>query len=137
MKQLKERTRASGRMTEAQFTTFVKNQLRGASWKWFPTNETLKEARTRKGYYLCKGCNSEVTATIVINGKRVKNVFVDHEPPVIDPLTGFTTWDSFINRLYCEREHLQVLCKSCHDLKSASERLLAKNNKDKNELSNI
>lgn len=116
-------------MTEAQFTTFVKNQLRNASRKWRPNNEVLKKARLQRGYYLCNGCKEQVTASIVVDGKRVKNVFVDHEPPVIDPLTGFTTWDSFINRLFCEEEHLQLLCKACHDQKTQEERLLAKNNK--------
>lgn len=116
------KTRASGTMTEAQFTTFVKNQLRGASWKWKPISDVMKEARTRKGFYICNGCKNEVTATIVIDTKRVKNVFVDHEPPVIDPAVGFTTWDSFVNNLFCEKEHLQVLCKSCHDAKTKEER---------------
>lgn len=129
MKKPKDKPRASGTMTEAQFITFVKNQLRGASWKWKPISDVLKEARTRKGWYHCNGCKNEVTATIVLNGKRVKNVFVDHEPPVIDPETGFTTWDSFINRLYCEKEHLQLLCKNCHDTKTATERTVAKNKK--------
>ncbi len=126
------KTRCSGRMTEAQFITFVKNQLRGASWKWFPTGEVLKRARTRKGFYTCNGCKQEVTATIVIDAKRVKNVFVDHEPPVIDPRTGFTTWDSFVNNLYCEEDSLQILCKECHDTKSKEERLIAKMNKKEN-----
>ena len=116
-------------MTEAQFTSFVKSQLRNASRKWRPNNEVLKKARTRKGFYICNGCKNEVTASIVLEGKRVKNVFVDHEPPVINPLTGFTTWDSFINNLFCEEEGLQLLCKACHDQKSQEERLLAKNNK--------
>ncbi len=126
---VKDKTRCSGKMTEAQFITFVKNQLRGASWKWSPTNEVVKEARTRKGWYLCNGCKQEVPASVVVNGKRVKGVFVDHEPPVIDPTTGFVGWDSFINRLYCERDHLQLLCKTCHDIKSAGERELAKQSK--------
>lgn len=121
-------------MTEAQFITFVKNQLRGASWKWKPISEVMKKSRTRKGYYNCNRCKEEVTATIVIEGKRVKNVFVDHEPPVIDPKEGFTSWDSFINNLYCEEDKLQVLCKNCHDRKTQEERLIAKQskNKDKN-----
>ena len=57
---------------------------------------------------------------------------VDHEPPVVDPRTGFTTWDSFINNLFCEEDKLQVLCKACHDEKSKEERLIAKTSKKEN-----
>lgn len=120
-------------MTKAQFTTFVKNQLRGASWKWKPISEVMKKARLKKGHYLCNGCKNEVTSSIVIDGKRVKNVFVDHEPPVVDPRLGFTTWDSFIYNLFCEEDSLQVLCKSCHDAKSKEEREIARQAKKDSE----
>lgn len=52
----------------------------------------------------------------------MKNIFCDHVNPVVDPLTGFSGWDDFVNRLFCEQENLQVLCKNCHDLKSKEER---------------
>jgi len=48
-------------------------------------------------------------------------VQVDHIIPVIDPATGFTTWDAFIERLFCDRDNLQVLCTSCHDIKTKEE----------------
>jgi hypothetical protein len=50
-----------------------------------------------------------------VDGKRQKNVFVDHEPAIIDPEKGFTTWDDCIERMFCELPSLQLLCKSCHD----------------------
>jgi hypothetical protein len=109
-------------MTEAAFVSFVKGHLRRASRWWKPISETIKNARVRKGVYLCNGCKQEVGASIVIEGKRVKNVFCDHINPVVDPASGFTGWDSFINNLYCEQENLQLLCKSCHDAKSKNER---------------
>lgn len=109
------KTRCSGRWTEAKYKSFIKNQLRGATRKWAPISDCLSEARTRRGFYLCNGCKKEVTATVKEGRKRVKNVFVDHEPPVIDPELGFTTWDDCIERMFCEVDSLQVLCKSCHD----------------------
>jgi hypothetical protein len=54
-------------------------------------------------------------------GKRIKNIFVDH----IEPVGGRETsggWDGVIERLYCEIDGLQVLCKACHDLKTKEER---------------
>ena len=133
MKKNEKKTRCSGRMTEAQFTTFVKNQLRGASWKWFPLSNILKKARVSKGVYLCNGCKQNVPTTAVVNGKRIKNVFVDHVKPVINPEVGFTTWDDFINTLYCEEDNLQLLCGACHDRKTLEEKKISKerNKKDK------
>lgn len=113
-------------MTEAAFTTFVKNQLRGASWKWPITSQVFQAARVRKGWYLCNGCQQEVPTTILQNGKRVKNVSVDHEPPIIDPSKGWESWDAFINGLFCEKDKLQLLCKQCHDAKTSVERQVAK-----------
>lgn len=127
------KTRCGGRMTEAQFVSFVKSQLRGASWKWGVTSDVLKAARQARGWYLCNICHKVVPSTIVEEGKRKKNVVLDHEPPVVDPLTGFSGWDDFINRLYCESDHLQVICLACDREKQAKEREIRKANKKKKE----
>lgn len=119
------RPRCSGTMTEAGFITFVKNQLRGATRKWKPIADTLKEARVGHGVYRCNGFEREshnVPVTVVINKKRIKNVFVDHCIPVIDPSVGFTSWNDYINRLYSESDNLQLLCGDCHDKKTMKER---------------
>jgi hypothetical protein len=41
---------------------------------------------------------------------------------VVDVKVGFTSWDDFIERLYCGKENLQVLCKECHDKKTLKEK---------------
>jgi 5-methylcytosine-specific restriction endonuclease McrA len=117
-------------MTEAQFTTFVKGHLRKASRWWKPISNTLKKARVSRGHYLCNGCKQIVPNSFVHDGKRKKGIFVDHVNPVINPLTGFTTWDDFINRLFCEEDNLQLLCYTCHNTKTAEER---RTQKDLNE----
>lgn len=121
-------------MTEAMFTTFVKGHLRRASRWWKPISETIKKAKVSRGHYLCNGCGQVVTNSIVVDGKRVKNIFCDHKDPVVDPLTGFSGWDDFINNLFCEEQNLQLLCKACHDEKSREEREVAKQRKNNNEL---
>lgn len=128
-KRVIEKPRASGTMTEAMFTTFVKSALRNKSRFWKPISDVLKKSRVERGKYLCNGCGEIVPSSIVVNDKRVKNIVVDHNPPVIDPERGFTSWDDFINRLFCEEEFLQALCHECHNKKSQEERLLAKNSK--------
>jgi len=50
-----------------------------------------------------------------------KEVILDHIEPVVDPKTGFTTWDDFINRLFCPVEGFQVLCHTCSDSKTIIE----------------
>lgn len=123
-------------MTEAAFVSFVKGTLRRASRFWKPISETLKGANVRRGVYLCNGCKEEVPSSIVINNKRVKNAVVDHINPVVDPTTGFSGWDDFVNNLYCERTNLQVLCYSCHSVKSQQERALAKESRDQKKENN-
>lgn len=122
-----EKVRCGGAWSEAKFTTFVKNQLRQGTRKWAPIQTCLKNARTRRGFYDCAGCGEEVPTTVVDEDKRkrVKNVFVDHIDPIVSPYEGFTTWDKFVNNLYCEIENLQVLCKTCHDIKTKEETAIA------------
>lgn len=120
------KTRCSGAWSEAKFKSFIKNQLRGATRKWAPINEVKKEANLSRGVYLCAGCGQHVPPTILVTQKgrrkRVNNIFVDHIEPIIDPKTGFTTWDDCINRMFCEKDNLQLLCGPCHDEKSMEER---------------
>jgi hypothetical protein len=117
-----KKTRNGGRWTEARFRSFIISALRAATRRWAPRNEVMKEASTRRGFKLCAGCNKEVPVSIVVKGKRVKNVFADHIEPIVDPAKGFTTWDEWIERAFVEKEGFQCLCKECHDKKTAEER---------------
>ncbi|MGJ8839566.1 HNH endonuclease, partial [Salmonella enterica subsp. enterica serovar Kentucky] len=115
-----------GQWTEARFNSFIKSALRGATRKWAPIQEALKDARVERGYYKCNACKAKIPATIKEGRKRTKNAIVDHIEPIIDPTVGFTTWDECIERMFCEKQNLQVLCKKCHDVKCAEERALEK-----------
>lgn len=95
--------------------TFVKGILRRGSFHWKARNAALVAARVSRGKYLCKTCGD-------LFGP--KEVDLDHNLPVIDPKKGFTTWDDYINRLYCEESGFSVLCKSCHSAKTMQEDLL-------------
>ena len=126
------KTRCNNTWTEAKFNSFIKNNLRRATIKWAPIQNALKAARVRRGWYLCNGCKEEVPASIKNEkGKRVKNAIVDHVKPIIDHDTGFTTWDDCIDRMFCEKDNLQVLCRACHDVKSNDEKARAKARREK------
>lgn len=115
--------RNSGKWTEARFRSFIVSALRQASRKWGPLNEAKKGARTRRGYYECAECKEEVPLTSKNRTKRgEKNVFVDHIEPIVNPTTGFTTYDQFVENLFCELPGLQVLCRKCHEVKTNEER---------------
>lgn len=115
----------NGKWTLARFNSFIKGALRAASKRWGPINEARKQAWLERGVYRCAGYRKrwhKVPASILIDGKRKNNIFVDHISPIINPEEGFISWDTFIERLFCEVDNLQVLCKECHDRKSQDER---------------
>ena len=124
----KERPHNSGTWTSARFRAFITSALRAASQKWGPKIEVKRGARVDRGKYQCAGYECEphiVTATLPANkpgGRRIDNALVDHIDPVVDPATGFVNWDTYINRLFVEKEGLQLLCRDCHDRKTAREK---------------
>jgi len=92
--------------------TFAKGALRRASLMWKPINECRVNARRERGKYECAMCHD------LFGPKEVQ---IDHVHPVIDLIKGFTTWDDYIERLFCDVENLACLCKTCHAAKTASE----------------
>jgi 5-methylcytosine-specific restriction endonuclease McrA len=70
----------------------------------------LAGARKSRGKYLCAICN---------NLFGPKEIQVDHRDPVV--VGKFIDWNTFIDRLFCEKENLQVLCHECHKAKSDEE----------------
>lgn len=63
-------------------------------------------------HYKCKLCKTPHPAT---------GIEVDHITPVVGA-EGFTTWDSYIERMFCDKEGFQVLCKPCHQIKTQQEK---------------
>ncbi len=106
----------NGEWTKAKFTAWMKNILRRGSYRWPPRYEALKAAKVERGVYMCRGYKKRAHRV------AYRDIQIDHIMPVVDPATGHTTWDKYINRLYCEVSNLQVLCKPCHKLKSKEER---------------
>jgi hypothetical protein len=120
-----EKTRCSGRWSEAQYRSFIKGNLRRVCGKWAPIQEAKKEARTGRNQYECACCKEIVGSSVVVDGKRVNNIFVDHIKPIVDPTVGWTTWDDCIESMFCEKDNLQLVCLPCHSVKSAEERSIA------------
>lgn len=112
-----------GLWTPARFRSFVTSALRTASQRWPPKFEALKNAlegrkvnqKTGKlaNHYRCAACDGLFVSS---------DVNVDHIKPVVDPKRGFKTWDEYIDRLFCELDNFQVLCRPCHKDKTQKEK---------------
>lgn len=120
------KTRCNAQWTEARFKSFVKGNLRSATRKWAPIQETAKAARRGRGLYECAECKEIKQKTTIEGGKRVNNCNVDHINPAVDPAKGWEGWDVLIDRMFCEMDNLQVLCHACHLVKSNEEKEIAK-----------
>lgn len=126
MRVLKKKVKkATLEWTEGRIRSFVTSTLRGGLRRWPPKYICLNEAKVGKlineksgrlaEHYRCASCKGLFPA---------KNVQVDHIAPVVDPTLGFISWDVFIERLYCPKENLQVLCLECHSTKTKQEKLI-------------
>lgn len=113
-----EKTRNNGQWTESRYRGFIVSTLRAGTRRWPPKWAALKAAFSREGInpktkriaklYGCALCGGEFSQ---------KDVQVDH----IVPIGQCNTWDEFIERLFCEADNLQVLCKKCHKTKTKKE----------------
>ena len=98
----------------------VKQALRGATLKWTLRNEVKKAAKVYKVVGLFK--NGKPKKRVFFRCKKCGEDFKDKEVQVdhIRPVGKFSgNWDEYINRMFCPRANLQVLCKPCHDKKTA------------------
>jgi len=123
-----EKTRNNGQWTEARYTSFIKSALRSATGRWGPKQNVIREARVSRGMYKCSCCEREGPATLPPkegNKRRIRNIIADHEPPIIDPAVGFTNWDDYIKKMFCEIDGFQAVCHECHTKKTKEERQIA------------
>lgn len=112
-----ERTRAGGTWTEARFFQFIRTSLRQASIRWPAKAQAKNKARRKydgpnrrqKWEYQCAQCGDWFMG---------KDVELDHIVPV-GTLKTFADLPGFAERLFCEEDGYQVLCKErCHARKT-------------------
>jgi 5-methylcytosine-specific restriction endonuclease McrA len=108
-----------GRWTDGRYRTFITTALRRASSRWPPKYETIADAFVKKmvdkktkresKHFRCASCTDLFP---------IKKIQVDH----IIPIGKCASWDEFIEKLFCEKDNLQVLCIPCHKIKSKKDR---------------
>lgn len=88
-------------------------------------------SKAKRVEYQCAHCKEWFAKKV--KGKNF--IFVDHITPVVDTEAGFTTWDEYLTRMYhlevfnydkdtfasVLADWFQVLCKTCHDVKTKTE----------------
>ena len=106
------RTRADGTWTEAGFFNFLRSGLRRLSQRW-PVTRKVELAARRTSQSSNKLLKWEFQCAHCGNWFPRKQVQVDH---IIDcgSLRAMTDVAGFIERLFCERDGLRVLCTKCH-----------------------
>lgn len=103
-----------GTWSEARYNSFIKSALRSASVRWPPRYQVLADAyvgtktnpksNRQAKFYKCAKCLFDFIG---------KDVQVNHITPVV-PVSGFDSWDGVIQRMFCEKQGLEVLCIPCH-----------------------
>ncbi len=104
----------------AKFWGFLRSGLRSTYNKWPAKWEVLAAAKRaykgvgkqQKWEYQCAECT---------NWFKQKDVSVDHKIPA-GSLNSFDDIAGFVERLFVDASKLQVLCKTCHNVKTKEER---------------
>lgn len=96
---------------EFNLKSFVIATLRRASYRWKPRSEARVNARTGRNQYTCNSCKGTFSR---------KETKVDHIQPVV-LLSGWDSYEGFIERLFCDISNMQLLCSGCHKIKTKQE----------------
>jgi hypothetical protein len=105
---------------------FVRWTLRRASFRWPPRGEALKAARFDRGLYRCAVCakvyaTKEVRIDHVHPVVPVPQIVYDMRGAIVSASAGDVSLGQYVLRLFTEAGGLQVLCQSCHKLKTDGE----------------
>ena len=98
--------------TTAKFFGFLRSSLRTASTRWPPKYEVVAASRRKyvgddkrqKWEYQCNRCKQ---------WHKQKDVEVNHIVPV-GSLRSFEDLPGFVERLFCAKEGLELVCIACH-----------------------
>ena len=108
---------------QKELKKFIIPKLRSASYRWKYRSDAIKAARVARGFYRCAMCKREDV--------KNKEFAVDHVVPVV-ALDGWDgNLDTYIRRMFVKAEGWQILCHSCHDMKTEAEVQIRKMHRDK------
>ena len=127
-----EKPHNNGTWTKARKRSFIISALRAATRRWGPKSLCIKNARVKRGFYVCELCKKLGPASLPPlpgNKRRRKNIIADHIEPIVDPYSGFIDYNNWIDRCFIEVEGFQALCWECDTAKQQKERQIRKENR--------
>lgn len=95
-----------------QFREWMKNTLRRSFFRYWERTKAIQAARVDRGLYKCASC-------LIVS--KMEGHHIDHIEPVVETSVGFVNWDTYIKRLFCPASNLQLLCSTCHKIKTKKE----------------
>lgn len=105
--------------------SWLRQKLRRLSYQW-PARKAAKVAsRVSRGKYECAKCKELGVDRLY----GPTEIVMDHIEPVIKVEDGFKDWNTYIARLFCEKDGFQTLCKECHEIKTYLENQLRVENR--------
>ena len=114
--------RAGGRWSEARYFSFIRSALRKASMRYPVKTDCLIASRRKRTEASGEGKHTYEHQCNECSGWfQGKDVAVDHIVGA-GSLKTFEDLAGFASRLFCEIDNLQVLCKSCHQVKTNLEK---------------
>jgi 5-methylcytosine-specific restriction endonuclease McrA len=123
-----------------QFKERIKKALRKLTWSWKPYKITKDEAKVDKATFECLKCKKYCyVGKSVASYDKLKEkypdkvvemgtIYIDHINPVEGTDGIWVSWDTYIERLFCEKSNLQPLCGNCHKIKTDIENSLRREN---------
>lgn len=106
------RTKGDGHLTEAGYWGFIRSGLRAKFVRWWPRFAVLRDAR-RKSQSANKRLSWEFQCSHCQGWYAQKQVEVNHKIPC-GTLKSYNDLPRFVERLFCEKDGLEVVCKPCH-----------------------
>jgi 5-methylcytosine-specific restriction endonuclease McrA len=106
------KTRGSNTLTESAFWGMIRSALRQKSRWWKPVQE-VKQAARRPNESENKRLKFEYQCAICSGWFPDKQIEVDHIIAA-GSLTCGEDLHGFVERLFCEKDGLRVLCEGCH-----------------------
>ena len=101
---------------------------------WGPRKAAKNRCKVDKALFQCEECGVLVyegsSAVSYFNYQelyapkevRMERFDMDHQIPVIDPVTGWKDWNEYMDRLFCPEENWKGLCSEvCHKSKTKAE----------------
>jgi len=115
-----EKTRAGGTWSSARYFSFIRSLLRRGFMK-YPVKFQVKNEASRPYKGSDKRRKKEYQCAVCDGWFADKEVAVDHIVPC-GSLKSYEDLPRFVSTLYCEANNLQVVCNTCHQIKTNGER---------------